>query len=91
MALPVSSLELVHGKVVEWRNGMAKNGNPEPSFYTDGERTLFLVTLPCRSDWVITDSVTKSSEKVTKSSGEVTKLFIKLIAIVDFIKKGKNY
>jgi len=29
------------------RGEMAKNESPAPVFYTDDERTLFLVTLPC--------------------------------------------
>jgi hypothetical protein len=65
MALPVNSSELEHGKVFEWRNGMSKNGNPEPLFYTDGERSLFLVTLPCHMELKGTKSGTKSSIDLT--------------------------
>ncbi len=42
---------------------MAKNGNPEPVFFTDEERTLFLVTLPCHKNWQVTKSVTKLTRK----------------------------
>ena len=64
---------------------MARNGNPEPVFYTDEEKTLFLVTLPCHADWL----VTKSAEKVTKSAKKVTKSLIKLIVLVDFLEEEK--
>ncbi len=48
---------------------MEKNGNPEPLFYTDEERTLFLVTLPCHPDIKVTKVVTKV---VTKSGTKIT-------------------
>ena len=45
---------------------MAKNGNPEPIFFTDEEKILFLVTLPCHPDWLVTKSVTKSGHRLTR-------------------------
>jgi len=33
---------------------MAKNGSSAPVFYTDNERTLFLVTLPCHPELIWT-------------------------------------
>ena len=45
---------------------MAINGNPEPVFYTDEENILFLVTLQCNKDWLVTKSVTKSENKLTR-------------------------
>ena len=48
------------------RDEMAINGNPEPVFYTDEENILFLVTLQCNKDWLVTKSVTKSENKLTR-------------------------
>ena len=45
---------------------MAINGNPEQVFYTDEENILFLVTLQCNKDWLVTKSVTKSENKLTR-------------------------
>ncbi|MGV8135313.1 MAG: Fic family protein [Mangrovibacterium sp.] len=49
------------------RGEMAKNGSPAPVFYTDNERTLFLVTLPCHPEFTGkgTKSLTKSVTKLT--------------------------
>ena len=80
MALPVNSSELVHGKVVEWEDGMAKNGNPEPLFYTDEERTLFLVTLPCHIEL----KGTKSDLKGIKSENKLSLNDINSILIERF-------
>jgi ATP-dependent DNA helicase RecG len=58
----LKELKLTEGKatgIPVIRDEMAKNGNPEPVFYTNEERTLFLVTLPCHIDWLVTKSVTK--------------------------------
>jgi len=44
---------------------MAKNGNAEPQFFTDEDRTLFLVTLPCHIELKGTKLVSKSSTKLT--------------------------
>jgi ATP-dependent DNA helicase RecG len=58
----LKELKLTEGKatgIPVIRDEMSKNGNPEPVFYTDEERTLFLVTLPCQTDWLVTKSVTK--------------------------------
>ena len=47
---------------------MAKNGNAGPVFYTDEDRTLFLVTLPCHAELtgIVTKSGTKSVTKLTR-------------------------
>lgn len=58
----LKELQLTEGKatgIPVIRDEMAKNGNPEPVFYTDEENILFLVTLPCHKDWLVTKSVTK--------------------------------
>ena len=61
------------------RDEMAKNGNPEPVFYTDEENILFLVTLPCHIEFKGTKSVSKL---VSKSSvEEVNLLFLEGIDI----------
>ncbi len=65
----LKELKLTEGKATGIpliRDEMAKNGNPEPVFYTDEERTLFLVTLPCHKDWLVTKSVTKTVTKLTR-------------------------
>lgn len=55
---------------------MAANGNPEPVFYTDDQQLLFLVTLPCHPDLIVTKLATK---KVTKSG---TKLSIEDVDVL---------
>jgi len=58
----LKELKLTEGKatgIPVIRDEMAKNGNPEPVFYTDEENILFLVTLACHKDWLVTKSVTK--------------------------------
>ena len=67
------------------RDEMVINGNLESVFYTNEENILFLVTLLCHKDWL----VTKSTEKVTKSAKKVTKSLTKLIELVDFLKDEK--
>ncbi len=45
----LKELRLTEGKATGFpliRDEMSRNGNPEPQFYTDEEKTLFLVTLP---------------------------------------------
>jgi len=59
----LKELKLTEGKATGFplmKDEMAKNGNPEPLFFTDEERTLFLVTLPCHSDWLVSKAGTKS-------------------------------
>ena len=53
---------------------MAKNGNPEPVFYTDEENILFLVTLSCHIELKGTKSVSKETKLVSKSSVEEVNL-----------------
>lgn len=86
MALPVNISELIHGKatgIPVIRDAMKANGSPEPTFYTDDEKTLFFVTLPCHSDWSVSKTVTKLvSKSVTKISLEaVTEIMINHIVI----------
>jgi ATP-dependent DNA helicase RecG len=62
----LKELKLTEGKATGIpliRDQMSMNGNPEPVFYTDEERTLFLVTLPCHPDWRVTMSVTKLTRR----------------------------
>ena len=62
----LKELKLTEGKATGIpliRDQMSMNGNPEPVFYTDEERTLFLVTLPCHPQWVVTKPVTKLSRR----------------------------
>jgi len=72
----LKELRLTEGKATGFpiiRDTMKRNGNPDPEFYTDEERTLFLVTLPCHPAFLVTKSVTKSTEQVP------------LRAILDFV------
>ncbi len=62
----LKELKLTEGKATGIpliRDEMSMNGNPGPAFYTDEERTLFLVTLPCHPQWVVTKPVTKLSRR----------------------------
>jgi len=68
----LKEMRLTEGKATGFPliiDAMKTNGSPEPIFYTDDDRTLFLVTLPCHPEL----KVTKSDSKVTKSDQEVTK------------------
>lgn len=74
----LKELNLTEGKATGFpiiRAEMAKNGSPAPVFYTDEERTLFLVTLPCHPEFAGkgTKSLTKSVTKLT--SQKVDQLF----------------
>ncbi len=86
----LKELQLTEGKatgIPVIRDAMKANGSPEPSFYTDEEKTLFLVTLPCHVDWSVSKSVSKSvtkivSKSVTKMSFEtVTERYINYIGV----------
>jgi len=62
----LKELKLTEGKATGIpliRDEMSRNGNPEPVFYTDEERTLFLVTLPSHPVWLVTKSVTKLTRR----------------------------
>lgn len=64
----LKELKLTEGKATGFpviRDQMAKNGNAEPQFFTDEDRTLFLVTLPCHAELKGTKLVSKSSTKLT--------------------------
>ena len=64
----LKELKLTEGKatgVPLIKDEMSKNGNPEPIFYTDTEKTLFLVTLPCHLKYKVSKSVSKSVSKLT--------------------------
>lgn len=63
----LKELKLTEGKATGFpviRDEMKKNGNPDPVFYTDEEKTLFLVTLPCHPELKETKSQTKSETKL---------------------------
>lgn len=64
----LKELKLTEGKATGFPiivDAMAKNGSPPPVFYTDEERTLFMVTLPCHTEWLVSKSVTKLVSKLT--------------------------
>ena len=70
----LKELNLTEGKatgIPVIRDEMTKNGNPAPIFYTDEESILFLVTLPCHADWLVTKLVTKSGNKLTPADVDV--------------------
>lgn len=74
----LKELQLTEGKatgIPVIRDEMARNGNPEPVFYTDEEKTLFLVTLPCHAELKGTKSVSKDTKLVSKLSVEEVNLF----------------
>ncbi|MDO8953024.1 MAG: putative DNA binding domain-containing protein, partial [Draconibacterium sp.] len=78
----LKELQLTEGKATGFpviRDAMAKNGNPEPVFYTDEDKMLFLVTLPCHAE--LTGIVTKLGNKsVTKLTREdIDEIFAKTI------------
>jgi len=69
----LKELKLTEGKATGFpliKDELAKNGSPEPIFYTDEERTLFLVTLPCHPNLKVTKLVTKSLTKITREDVE---------------------
>ena len=72
----LKELNLTEGKATGFpiiRAEMAKNGSPAPVFYTDDERTLFLVTLPCHPEFAGkgTKSLTKSGTKIAAEEIDV--------------------
>jgi len=63
----LKELQLTEGKATGFpliRDEMMKNGNPEPVFFTDESRTLFLLTLHCHPNTV--GLVTKSRIKLSR-------------------------
>ena len=94
----LKELRLTEGKATGFpiiRDAMRTNGNPDPVFYTDKEKTLFLVTLPCHPSSLVTKSVIKSTGVVTMESLLDFLLYIKdlkvFIAFAQaFIRKGLN-
>lgn len=65
----LKELKLTEGKATGFpliKDEMSKNGNPEPVFYTDEERTLFLVTIPCHLELIVSKSVSKSENKISQ-------------------------
>ena len=65
----LKELKLTEGKATGFpliKDEMARNGSPEPVFYTDEERTLFLVTLPCHPELQVTKSGPKSGPKLIR-------------------------
>jgi len=76
----LKELKLTEGKATGFpviRDQMAKNGNAEPVFYTDEDRTLFLVTLPCHAELKGTKLVSKSSTKLTTE--DIDTIFAEII------------
>lgn len=72
----LKELDLTEGKSTGLpiiRDAMAANGNPEPVFYTDEGLVLFMVTLPCHPELIVTKSVTKSVTKISRE--EVDQVF----------------
>jgi ATP-dependent DNA helicase RecG len=83
----LKELNLTEGKATGFPliiDSMKANGSPEPVFYTDFERTLFLVTLPCHPELKVTKSVTKSVTKLTRS--KVDELLKNVIDIQSIVK-----
>ncbi|MDY0344556.1 MAG: ATP-binding protein [Lentimicrobium sp.] len=82
----LKELDLTEGKSTGFpiiRDAMASNGNPEPVFYTDDQQLLFMVTLPCHPEFLVTKMVTK---KVAKSE---TKLSIEDVDV--FFSEGVDF
>ena len=78
----LKELDLTEGKSTGLpiiRDTMAANGNPEPVFYTDEGLVLFMVTLPCHPELIVTKSVTKSVTKI--SWEEVDQIFSQDVGI----------
>lgn len=76
----LKELQLTEGKATGFpliRDEMMKNGNPEPVFFTDENRTLFLLTLHCHPDTI--GLVTKQLTKMTRQ--DIDAIFIKNIDI----------
>ena len=64
----LKELDLTEGKSTGFpiiRDAMAANGSPEPVFYTDEQQLLFMVTLPCHPELILSKSGTKSGTKLT--------------------------
>jgi ATP-dependent DNA helicase RecG len=64
----LKELQLTEGKATRFpviRNEMSKNGNPEPVFYTDEDKSLFLVSFPCHTELKGAKSLTKSSTNLS--------------------------
>jgi ATP-dependent DNA helicase RecG len=65
----LKELDLTEGKSTGFpiiRDAMAANGNPDPVFYTDDQQLLFMVTLPCHPEFLVTKMSTKSGTKLSK-------------------------
>jgi ATP-dependent DNA helicase RecG len=74
----LKELKLTEGKATGFPliiDEMKQNGNSDPIFYTDDDKTLFLVTLPCH----LQATVSKKVSKVTKA--DVDQLFSKPVDI----------
>jgi ATP-dependent DNA helicase RecG len=65
----LKELDLIEGKSTGLpiiRDAMAATGNPEPIFFTDEGLVLFMVTLPCHPELIVTKSVPKSVPKISR-------------------------
>ncbi len=63
----LKELSLTEGKSTGFpiiRDAMKRNENPEPAFYTDADRTLFLATLFCHKHFVGTSPLGKKVSKL---------------------------
>jgi len=61
----LKELDLTEGKSTGFpiiRDAMAANGNAEPVFFTDDQELLFMVTLPCHPEFLVTKSGIKLSK-----------------------------
>lgn len=87
----LKELQLTEGKatgIPVIRDAMKVNGSPEPSFYTDEEKTLFLVTLPCHVDWSVSKTVTKP---VSKSVTKIVSKSVTKMSVNEVLEKVINY
>jgi ATP-dependent DNA helicase RecG len=87
----LKELKLTEGKATGFpviRDEMKRNGNPEPIFYTDESKTLFLVTLPCHTELKETKSETKSETKLTRK--DIDEYFSKEFDFQDLSKLLEN-
>lgn len=87
----LKELRLTEGKATGFPligDEMSRNGNPEPQFYTDEEKTLFLGKLPAHLSLLGTKSGSKSDFKLTRV--DTDKIFIERIDIRSISKILEN-
>lgn len=84
----LKELRLTEGKATGFpliRDEMSRNGSPDPQFYTDEEKTLFLVTLPVHAQFIGAKSGTKSGAKSVDKLLETMKELNTLESFDNFI------